>query len=157
MNVAISGLLPGRAVRARHPSDERPSTGSTGGRRRPPPARLGTALAGSRSSRPGRLQDAGRSRHTRGMDLRWDAVTVDCREPHELARFWCALLGVEVRGTWEQYVGLTPAAPGLPRLVFQRTSDPRPAKNTLHLDLHVPADDLPDAVENAIALGATLE
>jgi catechol 2,3-dioxygenase-like lactoylglutathione lyase family enzyme len=90
------------------------------------------------------------------MDLRWDAVTVDCRDPQELARFWCALLGVEVRGTWEQYVGLTPAAPGLPRLVFQRTSDPRPAKNTLHLDLHVPADDLPAAVEHALGLGATL-
>ena len=90
------------------------------------------------------------------MDLRWDAVTVDCRDPQGLARFWCALLGVEVRGTWEQYVGLTPTAPGLPRLVFQRTADPRPAKNTLHLDLHVPADDLPAAVEHALGLGATL-
>ena len=90
------------------------------------------------------------------MDLRWDAVTVDCRDPRALARFWCALLGVEVRGTWEQYVGLTPTAPGLPRLVFQRTSDPRPAKNTLHLDLHVPAEDLPAAVEHALGLGATL-
>jgi catechol-2,3-dioxygenase len=90
------------------------------------------------------------------MDLRWDAVTVDCRDPHELAKFWCALLGVEVRGTWEQYVGLTPSAPGLPRLVFQRTSDPRPAKNTLHLDLHVPEADLPSAVEHAISLGASM-
>ena len=90
------------------------------------------------------------------MDLRWDAVTIDCRDPHELAKFWCALLDVEVRGTWEQYVGLRPTAPGLPRLVFQRTSDPRPAKNTLHLDLHVPEAELPAAVERAIALGASM-
>jgi predicted enzyme related to lactoylglutathione lyase len=90
------------------------------------------------------------------MQMRWDAVTVDCRDPHELATFWCALLGVQVRGTWEQYVGLTPAAPGLPRLVFQKTSDPRPAKNTLHLDLHVPEVDLPAAVERAVSLGATM-
>ena len=88
------------------------------------------------------------------MQLRWDAVTVDCRDPQELARFWCALLGVEVRGTWQQYVGLTPSAPGLPRLVFQRVADPRPAKNSLHLDLHVPAADLPAAVERARSLGA---
>ncbi len=89
------------------------------------------------------------------MDLRWDAVTVDCRDPERLAAFWSALLGVEVRGRWQQYVGLQPMAPGLPRLVLQRTDDPRPAKNSLHLDLHVPSvDDLPAAVERAVALGA---
>jgi catechol-2,3-dioxygenase len=90
------------------------------------------------------------------MDLRWDAVTIDCRDPQTLARFWCDLLGVEVRGTWEQYVGLYPMQPGQPRLVLQRTDDPRPAKNTIHLDLHVPSSaDLPAAVERAVALGAT--
>jgi catechol-2,3-dioxygenase len=90
------------------------------------------------------------------MDLRWDAVVVDCRDPEELARFWCALLGVEVRGRWQQYVGLTPMAPGQPRLVLQRTDDPRPAKNSLHLDLHVPGAELSAAVDRAVALGATV-
>jgi catechol 2,3-dioxygenase-like lactoylglutathione lyase family enzyme len=89
------------------------------------------------------------------MQLRWDAVTIDCRDPHALARFWCDLLGVEVRGTWEQYVGLHPMQPGQPRLVLQRTDDPRPRKNSIHLDLHVPADDLPAAVARAVALGAS--
>jgi catechol 2,3-dioxygenase-like lactoylglutathione lyase family enzyme len=89
------------------------------------------------------------------MDLRWDAVVVDCRDPDELARFWCALLGVQVRGRWEQYVGLHPMGEGQPRLVLQRTDDPWPAKNTLHLDLHVPSvAELPAAVERAVALGA---
>lgn len=90
------------------------------------------------------------------MDLRWDAVVIDCRDPHQLATFWCALLGVEVRGTWEQYVGLHPMKPGLPRLVLQRTEDPRPAKNTVHLDLHVPEADLAAAVQQAESLGATV-
>ena len=90
------------------------------------------------------------------MDLRWDAVTIDCRDPQALASFWCALLGVEVRGTWHQYVGLHPMKPGLPRLVLQRTEDPRPAKNTVHLDLHVPEADLPAAVQQAVSLGATV-
>ena len=85
------------------------------------------------------------------MDLRWDAVTIDCHDPETLAAFWSELLGVQVRGRWEQYVGLTPTAPGLPRLVLQRTDDPRPAKNSMHLDLHVPsAADLPAAVERAV-------
>jgi hypothetical protein len=46
------------------------------------------------------------------MQLRWDAVTIDCRDPEVLAEFWSALLDVEVRGRWQQYVGLYPAAPG---------------------------------------------
>jgi catechol 2,3-dioxygenase-like lactoylglutathione lyase family enzyme len=90
------------------------------------------------------------------MNLRWDAVTLDCRDPQTLAAFWCALLDVEVRGTWEQYVGLHPMRPGQPRLSCS-TDDPRPAKNTLHLDLHVPSvAELPAAVERAIGLGARL-
>ena len=36
------------------------------------------------------------------MELRWDAVTVDCQDPELLAAFWTALLGVEVRGRWQQ-------------------------------------------------------
>jgi catechol-2,3-dioxygenase len=91
------------------------------------------------------------------MQLRWDAVTIDCRDPAALAVFWAALLEVEVRGTWQQYVGLRPIAPGQPRLVLQRTDDPRPAKNTIHLDLHVPSvADLPAAVDRAVGLGARL-
>lgn len=91
------------------------------------------------------------------MQLRWDNVMVDCRDPQTLAEFWCALLGVQVRGTWNQYVGLTPMAPGHPRLVFQGTDDPRPPKNTLHLDLHVPTvGDLPGAVDRVVALGGRL-
>lgn len=90
------------------------------------------------------------------MDLRWDAVVIDCKDPQTLAAFWCELLGVEIRGTWEQYVGLHPMKRGQPRLVLQRTDDPRPAKNTLHLDLHVPEGDLPAAVERAVSLGAAV-
>ncbi len=89
------------------------------------------------------------------MDLRWDAVVIDCQDPEALAAFWCALLEVEVRGRWEQYVGLHPTTPGQPRLVLQRTADPRPAKNTVHLDFHVPDQDaLVVAVARAVELGA---
>ena len=89
------------------------------------------------------------------MDLRWDAVTIDCTDLEVMSAFWAGLMGVEVRGRWQQYVGLQPMTPGQPRVVLQRTDDPRPAKNTLHLDLHVPTvADLPGAVERAVGLGA---
>ena len=39
------------------------------------------------------------------MELRWDAVTIDCRDPETLAEFWSALLGVQVRGTWSSTSG----------------------------------------------------
>lgn len=91
------------------------------------------------------------------MELRWDAVVVDCQDPESLAVFWSELTGVEVRGRWEQYVGLTPMEPGHPRIVLQYTDDPRPGKNSVHLDLHVPTvADLPTAVDRAVRLGARL-
>jgi len=62
-----------------------------------------------------------------------------------------------VRGSVGQYVGLAPVAPGQPRLILQGVSDPRPAKNSLHLDLHVPSvQHLPAAAERAENLGATV-
>jgi catechol-2,3-dioxygenase len=97
------------------------------------------------------------ARQTQRMDLRWDAVVIDCKDPDLLATFWCALLDVEVRGRWEQFVGLHPMAPGQPRLVLQLTDDPRPTKNSVHVDLHVPSEaDLQPAVDRATGLGATL-
>lgn len=89
--------------------------------------------------------------------LRWDAVTIDCRDAESLAAFWAALLGVAIRGRWQQYIGLHPTAPGWPRLVFQQVDDTRPAKTSLHLDLHVSSlADLPQAVDAAVGLGARL-
>lgn len=91
------------------------------------------------------------------MELRWDAVTVDALDADRLAAFWAALLEVEVRGRWEQYVGLHPAGPGLPRLVFQQVTTRSAGKPALHLDLHVAGPELLDpAVERAVGLGATL-
>ncbi len=89
--------------------------------------------------------------------LRWDAVTVDCADPVALAGFWAALLGVTVRGTWHQYVGLHPQRDGLPRLVFQRVPSGSRTRNSLHLDLHVasPAA-LAAEVDRALVLGAEL-
>ena len=84
-------------------------------------------------------------------------VTIDCREPEKLARFWRALLGYVDRpvptgySSWEEYdraagvpeseldagsAAVDPDGIG-PRLFFQRVPEPKQAKNRVHLDVHV--------------------
>jgi hypothetical protein len=84
-------------------------------------------------------------------------VTIDCREPERLARFWRGLLGYVDRpvpagyASWEEHdraagvpeseldagsAAIDPDGRG-PRLFFQRVPEPKQAKNRVHLDLHV--------------------
>ena len=86
-------------------------------------------------------------------------VTIDCREPEQLARFWRALLGYVDRpvpngyASWEEFdrvhgvpedqlyagsVAIDPAGHG-PQLFFQRVPEPKQVKNRVHLDVHVSA------------------
>lgn len=88
-------------------------------------------------------------------------VAVDCADPHVLARFWCAVLGYEVREVDEAegYVCVGPPAtaarPGAPTLGFARVPEAKAGKNRLHLDVR-PADGDRDAeVGRLLALGAT--
>jgi predicted enzyme related to lactoylglutathione lyase len=81
-----------------------------------------------------------------------NAIAIDCADPSELARFWGAVLGTGVAANLgdEHYVDLEPT-PGVPILRFQRVSEPKSAKNRLHLDLDV--DDLDAASARIEALG----
>jgi catechol 2,3-dioxygenase-like lactoylglutathione lyase family enzyme len=88
------------------------------------------------------------------MALRLEGLTVDCRDKHALAAFWCELLGTTVRGEAGQYLGLEPVAAGHPRLVFQQLDGPLRERGRLHLDLEV--DDLEAETARALALGAEL-
>jgi hypothetical protein len=85
--------------------------------------------------------------------VRLDQVVVDCREPAVLVRFWAALLGGESVHRERGWSHL--AAPGFPRLSFQPVPEPKVAKNRLHLDIAVDAGEIAEAVEKALALGAT--
>jgi predicted enzyme related to lactoylglutathione lyase len=79
------------------------------------------------------------------------AITVDCTDAEAMAAFWAALLGVEVRGRWHEFVGLTPPAPGHPRMLFQQVSGPLPPHRSTHVDLHV--DDLEHVTARVLELG----
>jgi predicted enzyme related to lactoylglutathione lyase len=82
------------------------------------------------------------------------AITVDCADAEVMATFWSALLGVEIRGRWHEFIGLTPPAPGHPRMLFQQVSQPLPERRTTHVDLHV--DDLEDATQRVLSLGGAV-
>jgi hypothetical protein len=84
------------------------------------------------------------------------AITVDCTDPEVMAAFWAPLLGVEVRGRWKQFVGLTPPTPGHPRLLFQRVDGPRPEHRTTHVDLHVDEGELDAVTARVLELGGTV-
>ena len=85
---------------------------------------------------------------------RFEAVTIDCRDKHALAAFWCGLLGTTVRGELGQYLGLHPTSEGHPRLVFQQVEQPAEGRSRAHLDLE--CEDVEAETARAIALGATL-
>ena len=88
------------------------------------------------------------------MNPRFEAVTIDCRDKHALAAFWCALLGTTVRGEFGQYLGLHPTSPGHPRLVFQQVAELSEGRSRAHLDLE--SEDLEADTARALALGATV-
>ncbi len=88
------------------------------------------------------------------MEPRLDAVTIDCRDKHALAAFWCALLGTSIRGEFGQYLGLTPVTPGGVRLVLQQVDDLAQGRSRVHVDLD--SQDVDADTARAVALGATV-
>jgi hypothetical protein len=85
------------------------------------------------------------------------AVTVDCPDPFELARFYQAFAGGELASSNDDFVTLSG---GAVRIDFQRVANPAArwpdadAPRTVHLDFLV--DDLERAEEELQRLGATV-
>lgn len=88
------------------------------------------------------------------------AVALDCPEPMALAEFYRQLLGGKVVPESDGWVTLSDV-PGGTVLAFQRAENHQPPRwpdpdypQQLHLDLRV--DDLDEAQQQVLALGATL-
>ncbi len=82
-----------------------------------------------------------------------DAVVIDAVDPEVVARFWQRLLGGELVRTPNGDVDLQG---GPIRVYFQQVKDDvKSGKNRVHLDLRVPIEVRRQAVERAVALGAT--
>jgi predicted enzyme related to lactoylglutathione lyase len=84
--------------------------------------------------------------------FRW--LVIDTVDPDRLAPFWCALLGVDVAGWFDDdFLCLDDADGTAPPVAFQRVPEPKSIKNRVHVDLRV--DDLDEAVRRIEALGGT--
>ncbi|HEV7208306.1 MAG TPA: VOC family protein [Mycobacteriales bacterium] len=80
------------------------------------------------------------------------AICVDCADPPRLAAFYAALLGAAVEVADDGDAGLYDLDG--PNIDFLKVPEAKAGKNRLHLDLRV--TDMPQAVELALSLGATL-
>lgn len=100
------------------------------------------------------------------LKIKMYAFTVDCKEPHELAKFYAKLMNWEVRAFDENWAGVHPPGAhhgGYPFILFQRNPDyvppvwpeePEAQQQMAHLDFAV--NDLEKAVQHAIECGATI-
>ena len=81
-------------------------------------------------------------------------VVVDCADLERAATFWAAALGYADQGeAGAKYRSvLPPDGPGA-EILLQRTTDAKPGKNRVHLDLRTA--DLEAETARVIALGAT--
>jgi predicted enzyme related to lactoylglutathione lyase len=67
------------------------------------------------------------------------ALVLDCADPDRLASFWSEALGYTNAGSVGQYVALMPPrGSGAPKLLLQRVSEPKVAKNRMHFDIEHP-------------------
>jgi len=91
------------------------------------------------------------------MDLRVHNITFDCSDARALGTFWSTLTG------WNLYYDDDPevvVAPSYPTqgtgLLFIPVPEGKSAKNRVHLDLQPATGTRDEAVEKALAAGATL-
>ena len=83
-------------------------------------------------------------------------ATFDCADAMVVARFWAAALGSDVDedSTADKAFVEAPGWGG-PSMWFNRVSEPKRAKNRLHLDLRAPFE-MDWEVERLVGLGATV-
>lgn len=93
------------------------------------------------------------------MSCRLSELVIDCVDPEALSRFWCEVLGyVELsRETPDDGIEIGPASGfggAAPTIVFGRTTDPRPPKLRLHIDVNPVDRDQDEELERLLSLGA---
>ncbi|MET8980895.1 VOC family protein [Streptomyces sp. NPDC004539] len=93
------------------------------------------------------------------MACRISELVIDAVDPEGLAVFWCAVLGyVEVGREDDGSIEIGPPGVGFggpqPTLILSPTTDPRPAKLRLHIDVNPTDRDQPAELTRLLTLGA---
>lgn len=87
------------------------------------------------------------------MTLSVAMITVDTTDPLPLAKWWAEQTGGSIVAENEGWFVTVKVGEGTPLLAFQKTADPTPGKNRIHLDLT--STDRVAEVERLLAGGAT--
>ncbi|MFE7130570.1 VOC family protein [Streptomyces sp. NPDC057638] len=99
------------------------------------------------------------------MASKFTELAIDCADPHGLARFWCSVLGYEVREVYEGEGFITIGSPLVPEgrerrgpvpptLTFARVPEGKAVKNRIHLDISPTDREQGDEVRRLLGLGA---
>jgi predicted enzyme related to lactoylglutathione lyase len=79
-------------------------------------------------------------------------LVLDCADPEALAGFWSPALGLQRLGSAGNYALLVSPSGTLPKLLLQRVTEAKAAKNRMHLDIVTP--DIDAEVARLEGLGA---
>jgi hypothetical protein len=92
------------------------------------------------------------------MSCRITELVVDCVDAEKLAAFWSAVLGYVEVGREEDGIEIGPPGVGFggpqPTLVFSPSTDPRPGKLRLHIDVNATDQDQEAELARLLSLGA---
>ncbi|KIH96735.1 glyoxalase [Streptomonospora alba] len=86
------------------------------------------------------------------MEIRWEALTIDARDPLSLARWWARTLDWDVMDPEPSGVEVRSPDRRSPSLFFVRVDDAKATKNRLHIDVY--AEDQAAAVDELVSRGA---
>lgn len=97
------------------------------------------------------------------MASKFTELAIDCADPVRLARFWCSVLGYEVKEEDDDVVTIgSPVAPEgkdhpgpvPPALTFARVPEGKTVKNRLHIDVNPTDREQDEEVRRLLDLGA---
>lgn len=97
------------------------------------------------------------------MTSRFTEIVIDCREPRQLAAFWCEVLDYEIIDEHDDIVEISGWHPTVeavrerinpPTLMFVRVPESKTVKNRLHIDVSPIDRGRDEEVERLLALGA---
>lgn len=93
------------------------------------------------------------------MASRISELILDCQDPERLAAFWCAVLDyVELDRESDGSIEIGPPGVGFgglqPTLILSPSTDPKPGKLPLHIDVNATDRDQDAELERLLALGA---
>jgi catechol 2,3-dioxygenase-like lactoylglutathione lyase family enzyme len=92
------------------------------------------------------------------MSCRISELVIDCVDMEKLAAFWSEVLGYEELGREDDEIEIGPPGAGVggpqPTLIFSPSTDPRPAKLRLHIDVNPTDRDQEAELERLLSLGA---